>query len=309
MSDRVRIQSVGITRGNSEVKPSQESIYVINVTLRRIKQRRGVVTRQERRGVVVTCKDGSELPRVPIGFAIVDGVVWPGYRRPSFFPPSSETSPPVAVLLINTSGRTCTGRLLLGLRIRKATIPSVVDSPAAYVLNRSKTFGSPETTPLTSVGSSPLLGPASCPVRRSPIIPNAIAVTADGHRLIPIVSNHLSYTWFFPGGRQDSNRYHRFLSLVNVIHLSCHGIDLMYSDVFGRVTSARIDFADTIETTWALVMRQSCPSGRSHPKRLDLGGEFGFPDINMFLHAGARLQEMGENLPLERSKISKYGCL
>ncbi|KAJ7121599.1 hypothetical protein C8R44DRAFT_920076 [Mycena epipterygia] len=74
MSDRVRIQSVGITRGNSEVKPSQESIYVINATLRRIKERRGVVTCQERRGVVVMCKDGSELPRVPIGFAIVDGV-------------------------------------------------------------------------------------------------------------------------------------------------------------------------------------------------------------------------------------------
>ncbi|KAJ7146981.1 hypothetical protein C8R44DRAFT_724675 [Mycena epipterygia] len=73
MSDRVRIQGVGITRGNSEVKPSQESIYVINATLRRIKECRGVVTRQERRGVVVTRKDGSELPRVSIGFAIVDG--------------------------------------------------------------------------------------------------------------------------------------------------------------------------------------------------------------------------------------------
>ncbi|KAJ7081962.1 hypothetical protein C8R44DRAFT_753913 [Mycena epipterygia] len=59
MSDRVRIQSVGITRGNSEVKPSQESVYVINATLRRIKERRGVVTHQERRGVVVTRKDGT----------------------------------------------------------------------------------------------------------------------------------------------------------------------------------------------------------------------------------------------------------
>ncbi|KAJ7091636.1 hypothetical protein C8R44DRAFT_750538 [Mycena epipterygia] len=74
MSDWVRIQSVGITQGNSEVKPSQESIYVINATRRRIKERRGFVTRQERRGVVVTRKDGLELPRVPIGFAIVDGV-------------------------------------------------------------------------------------------------------------------------------------------------------------------------------------------------------------------------------------------
>ncbi|KAJ7145935.1 hypothetical protein C8R44DRAFT_723798 [Mycena epipterygia] len=75
MSDRVRIQSVGITRGNSEVKPSQESIYVINATLRRIKERRGVVTRQERRGVVVTRKDGSELPHYlkdPTGFCIGD---------------------------------------------------------------------------------------------------------------------------------------------------------------------------------------------------------------------------------------------
>ncbi|KAJ7138987.1 hypothetical protein C8R44DRAFT_727110 [Mycena epipterygia] len=81
MSDRVRIQSIGITRGNSEVKPSQESIYVINATLRRIKERRGVVMRQERRGVVVTRKDRSELPHVSIGFAIVDGVLCgPGYR-------------------------------------------------------------------------------------------------------------------------------------------------------------------------------------------------------------------------------------
>ncbi|KAJ7089090.1 hypothetical protein C8R44DRAFT_751527 [Mycena epipterygia] len=40
-------------RGRHRLNP-QESIYVINATLRRIKERRGVVTRQEHRGVVAT---------------------------------------------------------------------------------------------------------------------------------------------------------------------------------------------------------------------------------------------------------------